>query len=339
MRIQTLIPGGSQTNAIVTASSLLTDALRSAGHDAQLAAGIAPLPSTHTPDAVVVPYNPFMWGRRGFAPRLVQHVTALRRSRPRPKVALVVHEPYVPIKDGRSLLMGAWQRAQLLALILLADVRFASIELWARQFNRIRPTHHLPSGSNLPDARAERQATRSGLDIADELVVATFSTGHQSYLTAYVEAALARLAKSRPRLVFLQMGAGAADVAVPEGVRTERPGFLAADRLGALVAASDILLTPFVDGVSTRRSSFMAGLCEEVAVLGTSGPLTDPMLTGRGLELVPIGDPIAYADRAEKLASDERRRSDAARAGRAQFEAEFTWEAIATRLLRQLSAA
>jgi glycosyltransferase involved in cell wall biosynthesis len=122
-------------------------------------------------------------------------------------------------------------------------------------------------------------------------------------------------------------------------MRVERFGFQPTQRLGALVAAADLLLTPFVDGVSTRRGSFLAGLCEEVAVLGTRGPLTDPMLMDRGLELVDIGRIEIFADHAVELATDSDRRARAACAGRMLFEAEFTWETIAQRVLDAIGAA
>ena len=227
-----------------------------------------------------------MWGRWGFAPRLVADVATVRAHRRRPQLVLAVHEAYVPIHDARTLVMGVWQRFQLASLLLLVDRRFASIERWAAKLSRFRPTRHLPSGSNLPDARGERQAVRSELGLGDAVAVATLSTGHPSHLTAYVEASLARLAAEGVEVVFLQLGAGSSEVAVPSGVRVIRPGLLPAERLGALLAAADVLLTPFDDGVSTRRGSFLAGLCEGVAVVGTEGELTDSMLLGQGLELV-----------------------------------------------------
>jgi hypothetical protein len=328
-------------NAIDAASSLLVGALANRGHDARRVAWKAGRLASVARAAgmLVVPYNPFMWGRWGFAPALVRDVASVRRLRPRPRIALVVHEPYIPVRDLRSLMMGAWQRAQLGSLLLLADRRFASIEAWARKFSRVRPTSHLPSGSNLPDARKHRASVRRELALENALVVATLSGGHPSHLTGYVEAALTRLYREGIRTVFLQLGAGAADVAVPAGIRCERFGFQPADRLGALLAAADLLLTPFVDGVSTRRSSFMAGLCEEVAVVATHGPLTDPMLIDRGLELVRVGRPDLFAERAGELAVDGDRRAHAARAGRELFEAEFTWDAIAMRLVEGLVSA
>ena len=335
MRFHLLAGSEAGINAIDQATACLAVALERAGHEARVEIWSPGRLAREVAGAnvVVVPYNPFLWGRWGFAPRLLADVAAIRARRVRPQIVLVVHEPYVPIHDTKSLLMGAWQRFQLASLLLLADRRFASIERWVALLSRLRPTRHLPSGSNLPDARGERSAMRSELALGNALVVATLSTGHPSHLTTYVEVSLARLADEGIEVVFLQLGAGSAKVAVPGGLRVIRPGPLPAERLGAVLAAADLMLTPFVDGVSTRRGSFIAGLCEAVAVVGTQGDLTDPMLLGRGLELVAVGDTACFAERVVAVAFDGGRRAAAASVGRTLFEAELTWDAIANRLL------
>jgi glycosyltransferase involved in cell wall biosynthesis len=322
---------GDGLHAIDQSTTQLALALSNRGHEVSVERWMTGRVATLVRvDLVVVPYNPFMWGRWGFAPRLIIDVARIRLLRQGPTVALIIHEPYVPITSPKSLLMGVWQRAQLLVLLLLADHRFASIERWASRFNRIRPTSHLPSGSNLPDARPERDRTRDDLDVRDALVVATLSTGHPSHLRAYVEAALERLVEHVSReVVFLLLGAGALAPQTHHSVRTVTPGALESAQLGAHLAAADLLLVPLVDGVSTRRSSLMAGLCEEVCIVGTSGFLTDPSLLSTELELVEVGDPLAFATRAVELALDGKRRRDAAERGRALFEARFAWDVIA----------
>jgi glycosyltransferase involved in cell wall biosynthesis len=254
----------------------------------------------------------------------------------RPRIALLVHEPYVPIHDPKSALMGAWQRAQLAVLMSLSDVRFASIEAWATKLSRLRPTSHLPSGSNVPDERGQRSDVRAELGVDDAFVVATLSTGHPSHLVSYVEAALARLAGSEIDTAFLLLGAGMPAVTVPSGVPVQRTGYVSSDRLGALIAGADLFLAPFVDGVSTRRGSMMAALCQGVCVLGTAGELTDGLLRSAGLELVQVGNSSRFAEQAVELAKAPERRARAAAAGRALFEEEFTWPVIARKLLEAL---
>lgn len=77
----------------------------------------------------------------------------------------------------------------------------------------------------------------------------------------------------------------------------------------------------------------MAGLQQQVAVVGTNGALTDPVLRSAGLELVEVGSPERFAERAVLLAGDDDRRARAAAAGKALFEVQFTWDAIAGRFL------
>ena len=114
-------------------------------------------------------------------------------------------------------------------------------------------------------------------------------------------------------MTFLQLGAGARSVAAPGGMRVIKPGMLPAEELAALVASADLFLAPFIDGVSTRRTSFTAALCEGVAVVGTSGPLTDPMVLGAQLELVEVGSALQFAERVAEVAADPARREAAAR--------------------------
>jgi glycosyltransferase involved in cell wall biosynthesis len=340
LRIVVLTRRGEDVNAIHDASACLVEALNRKGNAARLIdwAPGAVCTAALGSDVVAVPYNPFLYGRWGFAPSLMRDVARVRRRASRPRVTLLVHETYVGICDWKSLLMGAWQRIQLWTLLVLADYAFASIETWAAKLSRIRRTSHLPSGSTLPDGRAARDEIRAELGISDHLVVATLSTGHPSHLTSYVASALRRIAAAGTPTTFLQLGATASAVdGIPAGMPVIRPGRLPPERLAASLAAADVLLTPFEDGVSTRRTSFIAGLQQGVAVVGTTGALTDSLLESANLELVDVGNPNAFAERAALLAVDHARRGHAAAAGRALFEREFTWEVLASRFLQGVS--
>jgi glycosyltransferase involved in cell wall biosynthesis len=104
---------------------------------------------------------------------------------------------------------------------------------------------------------------------------------------------------------------------------------LAPEDLAALVAASDLFLVPLIDGVSTRRTSAMAALQHEVAVVATVGHLTDSVLRAGALALSPVGDRDAFATTAFELAADHPRRARLALAGRALYEQAFDWPTIA----------
>jgi glycosyltransferase involved in cell wall biosynthesis len=248
----------------------------------------------------------------------------------------------MPMIGWRHTLMGLWQRLQLRALRLSADLVLVTTEAWSEQLMAMRPrrrVRHLPVGSTLPDMRSGRAAARASLGVADgRLVVATLSSGHESHLVPYVETAVASIAARSPDVLLLTLGAGARQVTVA-GVEVVRPGELTPDDLARLVAASDLFLVPLIDGVSTRRTSAMAALQHEVAVVATDGHLTDSMLRDAGIPLAPVGERDAFVSLAADMATDAARRTESARAGRALYERSFDWSAIAERFVAAVEQA
>jgi glycosyltransferase involved in cell wall biosynthesis len=294
-------------------------------------------------DAVVIQYSPFCWGRRGFAPGLPAMLAALRAMPRRPAIALLVHEPFVPMSSWRWMLMGAWQRFQLALLRISADVVFASIEPWARQLAAWpprRPSHHLPVGSNFPDARGRREGERRRLGVTSEtLVVACLGRDHPGWLRDHVVGAVNEIAgRGRPlRLLNLGGEAPALD-GLAAGIAVETPGLLEGDAFAARLAAADLFLLPTVDGVSTRRGSLMAALQHGLPVLAIDGELTDGVLRRDpgALVLVGVGDPAGFRREAVRLAEDGETRAAVGAAGRRLYEREFDWSMTARRLLEAL---
>jgi glycosyltransferase involved in cell wall biosynthesis len=298
--------------------------------------------------AIVVQYSPFCYGRWGFAPWLPAMLIATRsrrRSR-RPLLAVMIHEPYVPMSGWRWALMGSWQRLQLGAVRLGADAVFTSIEPWVNELAGQPPRGpvvHLPVGSNFPDGRAQREQQRRRLGIEpNAIVLSCLGTDHPGWLPDYVAAAADAVAAagSAPP-VLLNLGAQAPALGgLDPRVEVRRPGYLTAPELAASLAASDLFLLPLVDGVSTRRGALMAALQHGLPVVGTAGPLTDSILrrAAPALRLTTVGDRGAFAAAAAALAHDPAARAEAGAAARALYESEFDWPVIADRLLAELAA-
>jgi glycosyltransferase involved in cell wall biosynthesis len=294
-------------------------------------------------DAVVVQYNPFLWGRWGFAPWLPATVAGMRRAAARPTIALMVHEPYVPMTDWRTTAMGLWQRLQLFTLRANADLVFASIEAWAEGFRRSlprRPVYHLPVGSNFPDESASRAEERSrlGLD-SDTVVLAALGTGHPSRLMEYVAASGNAVARERGRCVVFNLGAGAPPLGdLGPRVELHEPGALPAVQLARRLAAADVFLAPFVDGVSTRRGSLMAALQHGLPVVGTEGRLTCGALRGApsALRLVAVDRADLFVESALRLARRAEERRTLGDAARELYARCFDWPVVAERMLSVL---
>jgi glycosyltransferase involved in cell wall biosynthesis len=105
------------------------------------------------PDWVILQYNPFSYGHWGFNPWLPEVLARLKREHHSLRIAVTVHEPFVPTTNWKFALMTMWQRWQLWRLGNVADLVFCSIEVWAERFQcwfPQTPVRHLPIGSNIP---------------------------------------------------------------------------------------------------------------------------------------------------------------------------------------------
>jgi glycosyltransferase involved in cell wall biosynthesis len=293
-------------------------------------------------DAVLVEYNPFAWGRRGFAPYLIALVATLRARRAGPTMLLIVHETAVPLKGWRWTVMGLWQRFQLELLRLLAHGTCASIQCWAERLggrHPRRPTRHLPAGSSLADMRGARAAQRNRLGVQDDdLVVAVFGRPHPWRVTEHIEQALVAIQRARGGFTLLNLGAGAPKLVVPTSVRVCAPGSIPREELAARLAAADLFLGAWRDGASTRRTTLLAAMQHGLAPVCTEGTHTDALLRAapEALELVPVGRPDRFASAAAALASRPEALRAAGAAARALYDERLSWPVIADGLVATL---
>ena len=303
------------------------------------------------PDWLVVQYNPFSYGRWGLNAALPRDLIRLRASgRPRVRLAVVVHEPFVPVDGWRNAVMTAWQRTQLAALGRAADLGLFSTEHWAERFEPwFSTTAHLPSGSNIPLADGPDPAeTRRQLGVEEgEVVLGLFGSAHPSRLLGHARAAVEAVNASgaRPRVLYVGPHGDRVRDALgdaPAGRPLLDAGRLPPEAVSRHLAAMDLHLAPFRRGVSARRGSFMAGLAHGVATASTRGEHTGPTLlqeSGRSFALAPDGDPAAFARLAAGLVADPARRRAMGEAGQSLFEKAYAWPRIARRLEDALAEA
>jgi glycosyltransferase involved in cell wall biosynthesis len=94
------------------------------------------------------------------------------------------------------------------------------------------------------------------------------------------------------------------DVPGLEG-RVHATGRSSASETAVILSACDLLLQPYLDGVTTRRTSVMAGLINGRPILTTTGHLTEPLWADtRPVALTQAGDTTAFVTAAHKLLAD-----------------------------------
>jgi hypothetical protein len=90
------------------------------------------------------------------------------------------------------------------------------------------------------------------------------------------------------------------------------------------LSACDLLLQPYPDGITTRRTSAMAGLAHGRALVTNSGHLTEPIWSERGaVAIAPVTDTGAAAALARDLLADSGRREQLAKAGASVYADRF----------------
>ena len=296
------------------------------------------------PDWLLLQYNPFAYGKWGRNPHLPRVMALVKRQNPQTRLAVMVHEPFVPLNSLKFAVMATWQRRQLWQLGRAADALFFSIDPWAQRFRRWfphTPVYHLPVGSNIARADITRAQARQRLNIPDTTVaLGLFGTAHASRLLDHAARAAQAVCRSGREALVMYMGPDSAAVrAALKGVSLLAEGPLEPVEVSRRFAALDVYLAPFIDGVSTRRTSLMTALQHGIATVGTRGHLTDACLLehdGRAFLLAEAQDAYAYAGHVASLASDAPRRQALGLEAQNLYEREYAWPVIAQSLCAHL---
>ncbi len=295
---------------------------------------------------LVLQYNPFSWGRRGYCPRVPSTLHRLREGCSRIRLAVMFHETTVPKWPWRFLLMFTWQYPIFRKVCRTADVAFISTARWTPHIRRTAPSlpiHHLPVGSNIPLCNVSRNAARMELGIdPDTLVLGVFGSAHISRQLDWIAATFVEAKRRHPwrRTMLLYVG--------PEGSAMRHAlgdaemvdcGALPAEEVGNRLLAMDAAISPFLDGISTRRGSVMALLQHGIPVATTQLSWTDELFR----TALPTGMLVSSAASAKTFAEEAVTWIDHLPSGgvpdpgaKRFFERNFSWHGIADTMMRHL---
>jgi glycosyltransferase involved in cell wall biosynthesis len=211
------------------------------------------------------------------------------------------------------------------------------------------PTRQIPIGSNI-DAyepnHVEIEEARRGLALGgSDILLGYFGFLNETKGAGTLIDALTRL-DDRYHLVFIGGQTGASDPNNNEAFlgqlrrqmdalglagRVHWTGFLPPGRVSAHLAAADLMVMPYRDGVSLRRGTLMAALAHGRPLI-TTAP-AEPSVEfrhGENMWLTPPDDPAALAGAIERLAADPSLRARLGEGARVLAQS-FGWESIAQR--------
>jgi glycosyltransferase involved in cell wall biosynthesis len=247
------------------------------------------------------------------------------------RIELMVHEPFVTFFEGswRQTLVAAVHRLMTVVLLRSASRVWVSIPAWERMwkpfaFGRPVPFTWLPIPSGLVrPAEQDIGAQRARLSTPGRALAGHLGTYGRN-VTVMLDAIVPVILRANPAVDMLFAGSGSKgyrdDFARRhpdlEG-RAFATGTLDEATLAAHVAACDILVQPYPDGISSRRTSAMAGLRLGVPLVTTSGYLTEPFWSdARAVRMHDVRRLTDLANDAGELLRDPAARARLASAGR-----------------------
>jgi 2-polyprenyl-3-methyl-5-hydroxy-6-metoxy-1,4-benzoquinol methylase/glycosyltransferase involved in cell wall biosynthesis len=267
-----------------------------------------------------------------------------RRARRGDSIEIIVHEPFLNFREGSWKQSGVAIVHRLMTMILLraANRIWMTIPAWEKYLRpyalgRKLSFGWLPVTSNIPvvDDATSVEAIRAGCDPAGGCVVGHFGT-YNKHITRLLLSSIPALLNNGNRPSVLLVGRGSEmmrDELIfrhPEiANRVRATGELDARDLSLHLSACDVMLQPYIDGVSSRRTSTIVALAHGLPVVTTKGILTESLWAKTdAVSLSPVEDVSALVQTTRHLLSDLTTRGRMSTAARVLYDDRFDLKRI-----------
>lgn len=263
---------------------------------------------------------------------------ARRAAGKQDQIALMIHEAFLSFRwpAVRQNAAALVHRLMIFLLLRSAQRVWVTIPDWERLLRRYALGRDvqfgcLPIFSNVPMAsdrvrtsRIRAEFTRNG-----KILIGHFGT-FGSLITPLLKPILRSLAAEN-RYSILLMGEHSQEFR-QEMIRDEpglgdilqATGRLPAEELSYHLAACDVMIQPYPDGVSARRGSFMAGFCNGCPTVTTTGWLTESFWApSQAVALAPVGNASAFLKQVRHLCGDPAERERMGHAARLLYAERF----------------
>jgi glycosyltransferase involved in cell wall biosynthesis len=255
------------------------------------------------------------------------------------QVDLVVHEPYLPFRRGLSKQNAVALAHRVMTGILVNSARrtWMSTQAWEE---RLRPYalgrriafRWLPMPSTVPTLEDPQAAAavRGRYATARHYLVGHLGT-YGPQIADLLHGLVPRIMRGDSEAIVLLLGRGGREMRTEllrhhpdlEG-RVHATGYLSASDLSRHVSACDVLVQPYPDGVTTRRTTVMVALAHGVPVVTTAGELTESLWSESGaVALTTSCDVDAIASRTGELLAEASERVRLGALGKALYGERF----------------
>jgi glycosyltransferase involved in cell wall biosynthesis len=268
----------------------------------------------YQPQRILIQYVPHAYGWKAMNLPFAVWVSArVWRFAP---VWVMFHEVAFPFRwrPPAHAVLGTITRAMARLVAGAAERLFSSTAMWGPLIRKLcpraKPVEWLPIPSNIPND-PDIEAVRS----APGTAIGHFGTYGPATAELLCSTLFCLLAKrDRSAILLGRGGVGFRDCFTarhPELCgRVLATGELPPRELAARLRGCDVLLQPFIDGISSRRTSAMAGLANGVPLVSNLGLLSESLwMDARGIALAssPNSSALAAATETVLALGDEQR--------------------------------
>ena len=289
----------------------------------------------HTPGIVLLQYVPNALGAHGMNLKFCRWLRA--RAYHGIDVRVMFHEPYFYFGFARPWrnALAAIQRVMARTLLDASTSAYISTEAWRRCLTsrNAATLDVLPIPSNIPCTATPQEVERCRHAIAPrgEPVVGHFGT-YGDHVERELMRVVPGIAEQSPTARFAFIGSGSAEFlsrlarSYPKiAPRSWASGRLEAREVSCALRAADVLVQPYPDGVTTRRTSVMAGLEHGVPTVTTRGALTEAVWAESGAVILACSrDPDGFAKTVDTLLRDRAAAAALGRRGADTYERCFS---------------
>jgi len=289
------------------------------------------------PRTLLVQWVPHGYGKRGINFEFTRWIAS--RARQGDRLYLMVHEPYLePAQSSWKLRFVSWaQRRMIRKMLYSANRVFVSIPAWENYLRLYAPPglrfDWLPIPATI-EVSSDPQATAAirAQFGSDPLILGHLGT-YSAEVCRILQPALLQVLDLTSNAHALLLGnnsdrfARELQSAAPElASRIDGTGLLSDTELSHHLSACDLALQPYVDGLSSRRTSLMNVISHGVAVVSNVGHLTEPLWAETDvMALSSTSEPTQLAALCTHLLRDAQHRRHLAEAGRALYASRFDW--------------
>jgi glycosyltransferase involved in cell wall biosynthesis len=286
---------------------------------------------------VFIQYVPHAYGWKGMN---LPFAFGIWRQRRRLRIWTFFHEVAYPLESSqpfRHRVIAIVTRL-MARLIAKASARiYVSIPAWENSLRELTsidaPMVWLPIPSNMPatiDPAAVEKERVKFLGSTGEVIIGHFGT-FGPLISRLLEQLLPAVLVACPNTVVLLIGRGSESFAkgvaknnVSLSARLHAVAELPAPSVANCIGACDLLIQPYPDGVSSRRTTAMTGLALGIPVVTNKGHLTEPLWSeSEAISLAERNEVGFFVEKVRALVNDENRRRTLGKRGRALYDSKF----------------